>query len=245
MSHEALLAYCRSLEIDANGNHNNKDSFYWPEAFDSKLWKNSFSMSSDQFCTQFLVQGNVIPNASAAIFRRDHALKCLNIQQILDNFLFTGDWLFWLHYLTNNDGTVCYVPKAQSWFRSHSTTTRALSSDKARASRHIREFCQIITMIRGYRPEQRLWTWRHRMLFSGWDWIFVEYIQRIKPSTFELLIGNGLHGPLRFQFPSRLVLSKQVRSHAFPRLSSLIYSTCLTWRIGQANAIGIIKRLFA
>lgn len=245
MGQEVLLSYCRSSEIDANGTHISEDSFYWPEAFDSKLWKKSFSISSDQFCRRFLTQGNVIPNASAVIFRRDQALTCMSIQPILGNFLFAGDWLFWLHYLTNTAGYVCYIPNVQSWFRSHSTTTRALSRDKARASRHISEFCQVDSMISDYQPEQRLRKWQHRMLSPGWDWIFVEYIQRIKPSIFELLIGHGLHGSLRLQFPLRLILSRQVHSHAFPRLSRLIYGACLTWRIGQAKAIGYIKQLLA
>ena len=243
MGQEVLLSYCRSSEIDANGIHISENSFYWPEAFDSKLWKKSFSISSDQFCRDFLTQGNVIPNASAVLFRRDQALKCQSIQPILSNFLFAGDWLFWLHYLTNSDGNVCYAPNAQSWFRSHSTTTRALSSDKAKASRHINEFCKVISMVSDYQPEQRLWKWPHQMLSPSWDWIFIEYIQRIKPSILEILIGHGLHGPLRLQFPFRLILSKPVHSHAFPRLFRLIYSACLTWRIRQAKAIGHIKRL--
>jgi hypothetical protein len=168
----------------------------------------------------------------------------MSIQATLNKLLFAGDWVFWYHYLSNtNDGRVRYTPNQHSWFRSHSGTTRAISSDKARSRRHINEFCQIVTLIIRQQPEQLSTRWRRRIFTPDWDWdwILVEYINRIRPSTLELLTGKYLHGPLRYSLLFRIICSNQVRSTSFPRLSRFIYRSLLALRIGQAKIIGRLK----
>jgi len=244
MDQGAVLSYCRSSTIDTFGEDVSNSSFYWPDAFDSKLWKTSFSLSSAQFCNDFLSRANVIPNASAVLFHRDLATSCMSIQATLNKLLFAGDWVFWYHYLSNtNDGRVRYTPNQHSWFRSHPGTTRAISSDKARSRRHINEFCQIVTLIIRQQPEQLSTRWRRRIFTPDWDWdwILVEYINRIRPSTLELLTGKYLHGPLRYSLLFRIICSNQVRSTSFPRLSRFIYRSLLALRIGQAKIIGRLK----
>ena len=57
---------------------------------------------------------NLIPNASAAVFRRDLALQ---LDDSYQNFRFSGDWWFWCQLLAVSD--LIYVDEELNHFRSH------------------------------------------------------------------------------------------------------------------------------
>ena len=216
MDQGASLAYCRTRAIDEHSNEINDNSSYWPDYFDSEQWKSAFTMTNHDFCQRYVINANVIPNASAVLFRLAPALHSISIAPILQGLLFTGDWLFWIHYLVNSSGSIFFIPQKFSSFRTHAGTTRSSSTSAKKEALHIHEYCKAVDFITGhpvFKPQAK---YKTRLFSSGWDWIYLEYFYRCNPSHLQLLTAHGLHGPLLALMPGRLMLSSHLREHYFP-----------------------------
>jgi len=241
MDEEASLAYCRSQAINEQGSPINENSTYWPDCIDSKQWKSTFTMANHHFCQRFLVNANVIPNASAVLFRLQPALSCLSIASILQELLFTGDWLFWIHYLANSSGSIAFIPQEISYFRTHAGTTRSSSSSTKKEALHIHEYCKAIDIIARHPIFKEQVGYRARLFSSGWDWIYLEYLYRCKPNRLQRIRGQGLHGTLSTLMPGRLMLSYQLRKHYFPSASRKFYRLQNWVKISEAQIKAWIK----
>jgi glycosyltransferase involved in cell wall biosynthesis len=241
MDQGASLAYCRSKAINEQGDIINQNLIYWPDCIDSEQWKSAFTMANQRFCQRFLIDANVIPNASAVLFRLQPALHCFSIAPLLEGLLFTGDWLFWIHYLTNSSGSIFFMPQELSAFRTHAGTTRSSSTSAKKEALHIHEYCKAVNFISSH-PIFKQQTGYHARLFnSGWDWIYVEYLYRCKPSHLQRLRAEGLHGPLSALMPGRLLLSSQLRMHFFPLASRWLYQLQNWVKISEARFKALIK----
>jgi glycosyltransferase involved in cell wall biosynthesis len=241
MNQGASLAYCRSKAINEQGNEINEDSIYWPDSIDSEQWKSAFEMENLRFCQRYLVNANVIPNASAVLFRLQSALSCLSIAPILQGLLFTGDWLFWIHYLANSSGRILFIPQDLSSFRTHSGTTRSSSTSAEKEALHIHEYCTAIDFIASHPIFEEQAGLKKRLLSSGWDWIYLEYLYRCKPNHLQRLTVQGLHGTLSTLMLSRLVLSSHLRKHYFPSASNRL-NRILNWlETSEARIKALIK----
>ena len=238
----ASLAYCRSAAIDADTVDISATTLYWPDQIDADLWHQPFETSSQSFCRQLMSRANCIPNASAVVFRRDQALPCLAISDRFKDLLFTGDWIFWFQYLAHHQGEVCFVPQPKSWFRSHRATTRSTSDSHAKETRHMEEYCGAVQWISDHPLMLRSGLERQRLLDGHWDWLLLEYLVRIHPGATAILVGQGLHGPLRRLLPFRLALSRQVRGLAFPKLGGWINRRLAAWQTTQARMLSWIQR---
>jgi glycosyltransferase involved in cell wall biosynthesis len=75
--------------------------------------------SGNDFIKKFLVDRNRIVNASACVFKKQHALQIINH---ITNFKIVGDWLFWILLLNNH--TLAYSDKKLNYFRETSFSTR-------------------------------------------------------------------------------------------------------------------------
>jgi len=241
MSQGASLAYCRSQAIDEQSKEINEHSSYWPDCIDSEQWKLAFQMENVRFSQRYLINANVIPNASAVLFRLQPALHCSSIAPLLEGLLFTGDWLFWIHYLTNSSGSIFFIPQELSAFRTHAGTTRSSSTSAKKEAQHIYEYCKAINFIARH-PIFKQQTGHNTRLFnSGWDWIYLEYLYRCKPSHLQRLRAEGLHGKLSALMPGRLVLSSQLRKHYFPLASRWLYRLQNWVKISEARFKALIK----
>lgn len=118
---DVVLAYCQSNRVDENGvvtgnwlNHTND--------LDSELFTTDFCMDGNEFVEKFLVYKNVIPNASAVVFRKDKIITStyLNIDSY---FKYCGDWIFYLRFITNNK--ISFIHMSLNNFRYHSTSVIA------------------------------------------------------------------------------------------------------------------------
>ena len=114
-----VTVYTNSMNVDEVGMFfGTLDSYY--DDVDSKLWIQDFELSSSLFLKQGLLHKNVIPNASAVIFRRQlvSQVDWTNI----DKMKKCGDWLFWI--MINSHGNIQYIHKPLNYFRTHNKVTR-------------------------------------------------------------------------------------------------------------------------
>lgn len=241
----ACLAYCRSSAVDQDGQDVTATTTYWPDLFDPMHWRNSFEESSQSFCRQWLSRANCIPNASAVVFRREHALTtCLRLAPLLADILYIGDWYFWFDYLSSIKGTIAYVAKPMSGFRSHSATTRSDNSSLIKQKSQTKEFCQMCRWLNHHPLFSNSPPLGHRLFDGHWDWMLGPYLSCRRPSLFALLIGRGLDGPLRWLMPLRLLLNRQLRLIAFPKLELLLRSCMGSWQTRQAMFIAGMRRRY-
>lgn len=105
-SHENVaIAYCASIIVDGKGQQRDKNIIC---TIPSQLY------NGHEFIGKYMSWINSIPNASAAIFRRDYALQ---IDKQYMEFVAAGDRLFWIELC--EFGNVYHSSKPMNYFRKH------------------------------------------------------------------------------------------------------------------------------
>ncbi|WP_278036319.1 glycosyltransferase family 2 protein [Flavobacterium nitratireducens] len=114
------LGYCQTIDVDVNC-HQIYHRINYTKYFQPNIWVDNFEMDGRQFIQLYLSFFNVIPNASAVIFRRN----------LVDNFFFSesllqmkmcGDWYFWIKIALKSK--VFFCKKKLNCFRNHHSVTR-------------------------------------------------------------------------------------------------------------------------
>lgn len=124
---EVVLAYCQSNSV----NEFNEVTGTWlnhsQELKRGSVFMHDFTMEGSEFIQDFLLYKNVIPNASAVLFRRDKVIvkEHLNIDSY---FRYCGDWIFYFRLLINNK--VAFVSQVINNFRYHSNSVIANATQK-------------------------------------------------------------------------------------------------------------------
>lgn len=116
---EVTLVYCQSYRTNEAGEITGNWKSYTDD-FDKNLFASDFKMDGKEFIEKFLIHKNVIPNASAVIFRKSILNEAGGIPEILKS---NGDWLAWLKILCF--GKVAYVSKPLNYFRKHPSSVIA------------------------------------------------------------------------------------------------------------------------
>ncbi len=118
---QVVLAYCQSNRV----NDNCKVTGNWithTNDLDAELFSKDFTMYSNEFIEKFLIYKNVIPNASAVVFR----MSAIDINIHLDialEYRYCGDWMFYLKLIINRK--VAFVGESLNNFRYHSSSVIA------------------------------------------------------------------------------------------------------------------------
>jgi glycosyltransferase involved in cell wall biosynthesis len=119
-----VLSYCQSNRVNEEGivtgnwlNHTND--------IDKALFLSDFKAKGNEFIEKYLIYKNVIPNASAVVFRKNKVVE-LGYLTIDPTLKYCGDWLFYLQLITNSE--VSYSAKMLNNFRYHSESVIAKSS---------------------------------------------------------------------------------------------------------------------
>lgn len=114
------LAYTQSNDVDVDGNIISCRSS-WTANFSPNIWESNFVMDGDQFLEKYLLVKNVIPNASAVVFKKslitEHTFSDTLLQMRM-----CGDWLFWMQLSLKSN--VAFSAENLNSFRSHEQTTR-------------------------------------------------------------------------------------------------------------------------
>lgn len=121
MEDNVALAYCRSLTVNEI---NEISDCFWADGLDNKRWKKAYSADGLTEISNYLVFRNTIPNASSVLFRKEWA----NFDLPITETKYTGDWLFWINLLKEENRQIVYIPKQLNYFRSHSNSTRSRKS---------------------------------------------------------------------------------------------------------------------
>jgi glycosyltransferase involved in cell wall biosynthesis len=101
---------------------------YLPE-FGPRTWRSPFTVSAHKLVQKAWNRRNIIPNASAALFRRHHHLDLLGNNEWL-HMRVCGDWLFYLTIVRG--GLVHYTPKTTNYYRQHQSNSSVAMHQQAK-----------------------------------------------------------------------------------------------------------------
>ena len=122
---ETNVAYCQSYRMDAIGNVTGNWTDYTESFEDFDLFYHNFELDGKEFIEKYLIHKNVIPNASAAIFRKS---RFDEVGGADENVKYNSDWLFWIKMLTK--GNVFYSSSKNNYFRYHDESVISTSGKK-------------------------------------------------------------------------------------------------------------------
>ena len=172
------LAYCRSGDIDENGNK--KSDFFWADGLDENRWKSDYENNGYDEIKNHLVYRCTIPNASACVFKKELApLNCG-----FDKMRYCGDWLFWIKLLERT--SLGYSAETLNHFRHHEGSTR----NKKSAKQELKKKLEIISIIETTRKQFKLGV-PNENEYKIYDWV-------VKGFYRELLIPENLKDRIIF-----------------------------------------------
>ena len=114
------IVYSQSIDVDEHGAAISSRRKYTSN-FDPNIWSGDFLIDGKDFVRKYLKVKNVIPNASAVIFKRSLVDASMLTSELL-NMNFCGDWLFWIRLCSKTE--VGFLAKESNFFREHSDTSR-------------------------------------------------------------------------------------------------------------------------
>lgn len=181
---DVSLAYCRTNIVFENQPEN---LYKWGEAIEPAIWASDHIFDGKKFINSFMRYRNVIPNASAVIFRKQNFT---GIDMIL-KMRYAGDWLLWI--IIAAKGKVAYCHDALNYFRRHDNTTRPMKSFKEEIRRIEEYFLSI-------QEACRITESRFEAFDKKYKWIIDQWMDRIK--VFGL--KRSMRPPYPFLFLLRL-----------------------------------------
>ncbi len=119
-NNDVALVFTQSIDLDENGQKLN-NRIKWTSEFRPNIWKENFCVSGDEFIKKYLKVKNVIPNASAVVFKRSLIIDTTFTTEMLDMKM-CGDWWFWSQIVQNTN--VAFLAQNLNYFRNHSSVTR-------------------------------------------------------------------------------------------------------------------------
>src|SRR6185295_15698275 len=111
---QVVLAFTDSVMVDARGGSSGFRYRDYHRSMHGARFDASFTISGTELLNQCLFVNNVIPNASAAVFRRGAMLDDLSD---LARYHFSGDWWFWVNVAQK--GRVAYLDEPLNYHRRH------------------------------------------------------------------------------------------------------------------------------
>lgn len=114
------IAYCQSDDVDVNG-ESLRSRVHYTEQFSPNIWKESFVIEGKKFVELYLSFFNVIPNASAVIFKKELISKPSCLNSFLEMKM-CGDWFFWIKMALNSK--VFFLNETLNYFREHQSSSR-------------------------------------------------------------------------------------------------------------------------
>jgi glycosyltransferase involved in cell wall biosynthesis len=119
----AVLCYCRSWRVSADGELSGLLDSYLPDR-GSQKWTEDFRADGNEECRKYLVFCNTVPSASSVLFRRKAYQQVGGADEKL---VFCGDWKTWASMLLTG-GTIVYAGQLLNYYRFHdaSVTEKSL-----------------------------------------------------------------------------------------------------------------------
>lgn len=170
------IAFAQSDLVDENSNYLHSYNEHYQFAFKSDRWESDFIASGKMECEKYLLITNTIPNASAALFRKDIFIKAGGPNP---KWKLNGDWFFYAQMLMISDLAFC--SKTLNHFRKHTDTQRQRSNENPLIYWEILHLMDYI--IKHTNPDPKDIKWGYNNV-SRW-WSDSLYRQNIKSPHFK------------------------------------------------------------
>jgi hypothetical protein len=143
MAADAVLSYCQSRQMDAQGRILADDYTAYTSSISKEKWQSAYVEEGLEEIRTALAVKNTIPNVSAVLFRRQPLIDSLRtLAATLSNFRVAGDWRLYVELLAR--GRIAFTPSVLNRHRRHATSvTSTLSS-----IRHLQEILEMQTLVR-------------------------------------------------------------------------------------------------
>ncbi|WP_051199826.1 glycosyltransferase [Christiangramia echinicola] len=135
LKHENGVIYSQSYDVNEYGEII-KSRLDYTADFDPNIWSKTFKLSGKDFIDKYLKVKNVIPNASAVLFKKSLVDKSTFALNLL-NMRMCGDWLFWIRLC--NKTNVGFLSKPLNYFRGHDYSSRIHDTKDKKINRLIEE----------------------------------------------------------------------------------------------------------
>jgi len=184
---EVGMAYCDSMIIDDSGKQHGGYDYSHSEY--QNRWQGDFVLDGKTFIKEHLVFRNVIPNASAVVFKKEN-LKAALMQS---NMKYCADYYCYTRLLSTS--AIAYVSKPLNFFRAHIHTTRWHSQQSYATA--VREKSTILKEIKQLNIPQSTenlvksyrWLFKHRHKFKRLGNLFTELRARVDSTDKVALYG--------------------------------------------------------
>jgi glycosyltransferase involved in cell wall biosynthesis len=114
---EITFAYCRSWRVCEGEANTFADDYL--DSLDARHWKADFVADGREECRKHFIYANVVPNASAVVFRK---MAYERVGGVDECFRLCGDWKLWASMALA--GKIAYVVEPLNYFRSHEGSVR-------------------------------------------------------------------------------------------------------------------------
>ncbi|MTH17535.1 glycosyltransferase family 2 protein [Flavobacterium sp. LC2016-01] len=114
------VIYCQTNDVNKNGDHL-ANRINYTSRFRPNIWEKDFVKDGQEFVESYLSFINVIPNASAVIFKKELVEDAIFSTPLIDMKM-CGDWYFWVRIILKSK--VCFVSETLNYFREHQSVSR-------------------------------------------------------------------------------------------------------------------------
>ncbi len=166
-----VAAYCHSWETDENDTVLRNWDFHYHEP-DLDLWKHDFVASGCDLVASHMFIKNIVPNASAVLFRKDAYLKAGGADE---SYRITGDWKLWATLFLQGD--VAFVAEPLNYFRTHRRNVRSATArngisllERLRVMEYLRTQVAVPTDVHDRAIHHFLKTWIEAILKEKLTW---------------------------------------------------------------------------
>ena len=201
---DAGLVYSQSLDVDSEGKHVQHRINYTDE-FKPNIWKNNFIIEGTEFINSYMKVKNVIPNASAVVFRKSLVESSFFRDDSIANLKMCADWLFWIKLVRKT--RVGFLKEPRNFFRIHKSVSRNHISIDRQKQRIVEE-----VYVRNYLEKIKGLTQKSFLIILFEKWL------RLSQSSFrsELYIMKKLKNSnlrllfLSFYFRNKLKILRSI-----------------------------------
>ena len=127
------------------------------------IWKTPFIKSAMDLVRTAWAAKNIVPNVSAALFRKHENLKLLDDPQ-WQKLRLCGDWILYLHLIRG--GLVGYSPIATNYYRQHSANTSVQAQTTPIYYQEHEVVGRYMALLYPLSPAE--WTLQERVLYNHW-----------------------------------------------------------------------------
>lgn len=137
---EAGLFYCDSKILDETAQKvTSVFSQRKNSVFDTQKWNNAYCNTGINEINEYFKYDNIINNVSAAVFKKESALRVLDPKK---QFRYYADWYFFLQLCLLTD--ICYSPKPLNTYRFH---TGSLLNAETSLLQSKKEYFEILKLL--------------------------------------------------------------------------------------------------